>query len=91
LRAHSVDAFPELLRHQGEEFVYVLEGQVTLYSDFYEPFVLNLGDSCYFDSHMGHVLVSSGAADARILWVCSKNTPMPQSQPSASERKRAEA
>jgi transcriptional regulator with XRE-family HTH domain len=80
LRAHELEAFPELLRHEGEEFVYVLEGQVTLHSDYYEPYVLNPGDSCYFDSHMGHVLVSSGAPDARILWVCSKNTPMPQSE-----------
>jgi len=90
LRAHKREAFPELLRHEGEEFVYVLEGQVTLYSDFYEPMVLNEDDSCYFDSHMGHVLVSSGAADARILWVCSKNTPMPQSAPGISAGKRAE-
>lgn len=89
LRAHKREAFPELLRHEGEEFVYVLEGQVTLYSDFYEPMVLNADDSCYFDSHMGHVLVSSGAADARILWVCSKNTPMPQSAPGAGAGKRA--
>ncbi|MBK7472728.1 MAG: helix-turn-helix transcriptional regulator [Betaproteobacteria bacterium] len=89
LRAHSLGAFPELLRHEGEEFVYVLEGQVTLHSDYYEPFVLNPGDSCYFDSHMGHALVSSGAADARILWVCSKNTPVPQSAPGTGESKRA--
>lgn len=91
LRAHSLSAFPELLRHEGEEFVYVLDGQVTLHSDYYEPFVLNQGDSCYFDSHMGHVLVSSGDVDARILWVCSKNTPMPESAPGAKEGKRTEA
>jgi len=77
LRAHSTRAFPSMIRHDGEEFVYVIEGQVTIHSDFYEPLVLDKGDSCYFNSQMGHVLVSTGRTQARIVWICSKNTPMP--------------
>jgi uncharacterized cupin superfamily protein len=71
-----------LLRHDGEEFIFVLEGSVTLHSEFYEPLAMEVGDSCYFDSRMGHASVSNGAQDARVLWVCSKNTILPVS-PSA--------
>jgi len=77
LRARSVHDFPAgLLRHAGEEFIYVLEGTVTVHSEFYEPLRLEPGDSCYFDSRMGHANVSSGERDARVLWVCSRNTPL---------------
>ena len=31
---------PELIRHQGEEFIYVLQGAVEFISEFYEPTVL---------------------------------------------------
>ena len=77
LKAHDVTDFPTLLKHHGEEFIYVLEGRVKVHSEFYEPLELQPGDSCYFDSTMGHAAVSAGAKDAKILWVCSKNTPLP--------------
>lgn len=77
LRAHSIGEFPGLLKHQGEEFIYVIEGEVVLHTEFYAPLRLLVGDSCYFDSAMGHACVSAGAIDAKILWVCSRNTPMP--------------
>lgn len=80
LRAHSVHDFPGLLRHAGEEFIYVLDGTVTVYSEFYAPLRLEPGDSCYFDSRMGHANVSSGAKDARVLWICSRNTPLSKAQ-----------
>jgi len=71
IKAHSVKDFPSLLRHDGEEFVYVLSGRVLVHTDFYAPFELNTGDSCYFDSTMGHACVSGGEEDATVLWVCS--------------------
>ncbi|WP_042697819.1 helix-turn-helix domain-containing protein [Azospirillum sp. B506] len=71
IKARSVEDFGELPRHDGEEFLYVLEGEVTVHTDFYTPFTLSTGDSCYFDSGMGHACVSGGAEDARVLWVCS--------------------
>jgi mannose-6-phosphate isomerase-like protein (cupin superfamily) len=73
IKAHSVQDFPAMPRHEGEEFVYVVSGQIVLHSEFYEPLTLRVGDSCYFDSTMGHALVSGGAQDAQVLWVCSKN------------------
>jgi Cupin domain len=72
LRAHDVAEFPALLSHQGEEFLYVLTGVVEIHTDQYLPLRLEKGDSCYFDSTMGHACVSAGPEDATILWVCSR-------------------
>lgn len=71
IKAHDSKEFPELLRHDGEEFMYVLSGQVVVHTDFYAPLELACGDSCYFDSTMGHACISSGETDAVILWVSS--------------------
>ncbi|MBZ9938176.1 XRE family transcriptional regulator [Mesorhizobium sp. BR1-1-16] len=70
--ARSISDFPSLVRHSGEEFFYVLCGQVTLHTEHYAPTVLNVGDSCYFDSSMGHACVSTGSEPAQILWICSR-------------------
>ncbi len=72
LRAKSSQALPDFIRHDGEEFIYVLSGQVRLVSEFYEPLDLAVGDCCYFDSTMGHICLSVGEIDAQILWVCSR-------------------
>lgn len=72
IAARSVADFPSLVRHSGEEFFYVLAGRVTLHTEHYAPTVLEVGDSCYFDSSMGHACVSSGEEPARILWICSR-------------------
>lgn len=71
VKAHSIGEFRGLLRHDGEEFIYVLEGTVVLNTEFYAPTVLKKGDSVYFDSTMGHACVSGGGEDALLLWVCS--------------------
>jgi len=73
VKARSVQDFPALPRHEGEEFVYVIRGEITLHTEFYEPLKLAEGDCCYFDSSMKHGLVSAGRQDALVLWVCSKN------------------
>ncbi len=75
VRAHSVAEFPELVRHPGEEFIYVLSGSVELHTEHYQPLQLSPGDSCYFDSTMGHACVSAGAEDAVMLWICSRVVP----------------
>lgn len=69
VRARSFESFSNWVRHPGEEFLYVLEGSVAFYSEFYEPVVLAAGDSVYYDSDMGHACVSVGDEDALILWV----------------------
>lgn len=69
--ARSIDAFPELIRHPGEEFVYVLSGTVELHAEFYAPIRLEAGDSVYYDASMGHAYVSVGPEDATILNICA--------------------
>lgn len=73
IKAHTVQEFDKLPRHEGEEFIYVVHGEVILHTEFYEPVVLSEGDCCYFDSSMKHALVSAGKQDAQVLWVCTKN------------------
>jgi transcriptional regulator with XRE-family HTH domain len=83
LRAHSVSSAKELIRHSGEEFAFVLEGTVEVHSEFYNPLTLTAGDAIYFDSTMGHALISVGAEDARILWVATDASDAPTPQHSA--------
>ena len=71
IRARSMDEFDGWVRHDGEEFLYVLTGLVRLFTEFYEPIALSRGDSAYYDASMGHNVVTLSAEDATILWVTS--------------------
>lgn len=71
IRARSISEFSELIRHPGEEYTYVLEGTVELHTDVYAPVTLNVGDSIYFDSGMGHAYLSAGPGPCRVLTICS--------------------
>ncbi len=72
IRARSVEEFGELVRHSGEEFIYVLEGAVEVHTEFYDPVVLHEGESIYIDSNMGHAYIAAeGCAEATVLGVCS--------------------
>ena len=73
VRARKIEDFDGWVRHDGEEFLYVLTGQIRLYTEFYEPFDLKRGDSAYYDAAMGHNVVSISAEDATLLWVTSMN------------------
>lgn len=72
IRAKSVEEFGELVHHSGEEYIYVLEGQVEIHTEFYDPIVLSAGESIYLDSNMGHAYVAAeGCDEATVLGVCS--------------------
>lgn len=71
VRARSMDEFDGWVRHDGEEFLYVLTGVVMLYTEFYEPIEMRRGDSAYYDASMGHNVVSVSPEDATILWITS--------------------
>jgi uncharacterized cupin superfamily protein len=75
VRAHSLAELDGLWSHVGEEFLYVLEGEISLHSELYEPSQLKKGDSAYFDSTMKHAYVAAGNAPARLLVMCSSATP----------------
>ena len=45
---------------------------IELHTQFYAPTRLAVGDSCYFDSTMGHALIKASEEDAEVLWICSR-------------------
>lgn len=54
--------------HEGEEFIYVLEGEIeVLYGG--DRHVLSAGDSIYYDSATPHQVKTAGDKEARILAV----------------------
>ena len=72
IRSHSATEFGELVRHQGEEFIYVIEGKIEVHSEFYDAVVLGVGEGIYLDSSMGHAyVVAEGFKEALVLGVCS--------------------
>jgi transcriptional regulator with XRE-family HTH domain len=71
LRARSMQDFGDLIRHAGEEFIVVLEGEVQVHTDHYAPVRLGPGDSLYIDSTMRHAYLSVGSHDATIICVCA--------------------
>ena len=72
IRSKSSREFGDLVHHSGEEFTYVLKGQVVLNTEFYDPVVLKEGESIYFDSSMGHAyLTAEGCDEAVVLTVMS--------------------
>lgn len=71
LKCRSLEDFGEMLRHPGEEFVYVIEGTFELHTEFYAPVCLHAGESIYFDSSMGHAYIAVGEEACRVLSICS--------------------
>jgi hypothetical protein len=72
LRAKTLAEFGELVRHPGEEFIYVLTGRVEVHTEFYETVTLEPGQCVYLDSAMGHAyLVAPGCDEATLVSGCS--------------------
>lgn len=72
IRAKSLEEFGELVRHKGEEVVYVITGSIEVHTEFYDPVIINEGELIYIDSSMGHAyLVAEGCEEAITLGVCS--------------------
>lgn len=57
-----------IFQHEGEEFMYVLEGTHEFTYDG-KKYILKKGDSIYFDSRIPHSGRSLGNKKARILTV----------------------
>lgn len=75
LRARTLKEFGPLIRHPGEEYVYVTAGRVEVHTEYYAPEILETGDSLYIDSSMGHAYLNAGDGPARIVCVCTSETP----------------
>lgn len=62
------DAVQEKSIHEGEEFIHVVAGKLSLeYGN--DSFILSEGDSVYYDSIVPHRVLAAGGAAARILAV----------------------
>jgi len=58
--------------HEGEEFIYVLQGKIEMWIDEIEHYALEAGDSLYFESTQAHRWRSLSEKETLLLWV---NTP----------------
>ena len=72
IAARELAAFPDFIRHPGQEFVMVLSGRVRLHFETGEVIELKRQESAYFDSGVGHVYLSVGPRDAQIVVVMSE-------------------
>ena len=70
-----VAEFGGLIRHPGEEFSYVLEGELDFHSELYAPVRLRAGDSIYYDSEMGHAYLKATAQRCTLLCTCAPRGP----------------
>ena len=75
VKVRDIAEFGPLVRHSGEELIYVLDGAIEVHTDHYAPVRLETGGSIYLDSTMGHGYVSVGEGDAVVLGVCSSPEP----------------
>ncbi len=69
--AQTLDAHGGLHRDEGEVYVMVLDGELTVHSDIYAPLKLRPGDGVYLDARSGYALVRNGATPCRALLVFS--------------------
>ena len=65
---NNIDGTKELSSHEGEEFMYVLEGEIEVrYGK--EVYHLSQGDTIYYDSIVPHLVLPAGNSDAKLLAV----------------------
>lgn len=62
----------ESYHHEGEEFLYVMQGQFEISLGDAKPFLLNSGDTFYFESPTPHRWRNPGKEETWVIWI---NTP----------------
>jgi quercetin dioxygenase-like cupin family protein len=55
--------------------LYVLKGRVAVHTEHYSPTILEVGDSIYLDSSIGHAYINAGEGEALAHVVCSELEP----------------
>lgn len=68
IRARSLAEHGPMVTHQGEEFVYVIDGPVTFASAGFAELTMKTGDCMQFDSSTPHAWFSASNKDARLLF-----------------------
>lgn len=71
VRARTLAEFGDWSTHEGQEFVYVLEGVVEIHTQLYAPVRLEAGDSLFFDSTTPHAYVAGAPGRCAILSINS--------------------
>lgn len=71
IEARSLEEHRGIVRHEGEEYLYVVSGSMELHSDLYAPLRLDKGDSIYFDSGMAHAYVCVSDEPCQVLSICA--------------------
>jgi quercetin dioxygenase-like cupin family protein/DNA-binding Xre family transcriptional regulator len=61
----------EWSEHEGEEYIYVLEGCIRLELEGHEPVVLEAGDGAYYRADRPHSFATVGDEPARVFGVVS--------------------
>jgi transcriptional regulator with XRE-family HTH domain len=89
--ARTLEEFGELIRHPGEEWVFVIEGAVNVCTEFYKPVVLKAGECVYIDSSMGHAYLAAAEGPCRFISVCAGDCPARIIEPQQSERRKKPA
>jgi transcriptional regulator with XRE-family HTH domain len=69
VHARRIHGPEDFARHPGEEFSYVLSGEIEVHFETGEVVRLARGDSLYFDARIGHAYVSVSRQLARIVGV----------------------
>ena len=72
--------------HPGEEFIYILEGQLTFWIDESERYGLQTGDSLYFRSTRLHRWRNDGDTLTTVLWI---NVPVVELAPAGVAKRDA--
>jgi transcriptional regulator with XRE-family HTH domain len=67
VKARTLREFGPLLRHPGEEFVFVIKGKIAVHTEIYVPETLEPGDRLYLDSRMGHAYLNAADGETVIL------------------------
>lgn len=69
VEATSVEAQGGFRRSDGEAWITVLDGALSLHSELYAPLHLVAGDGVYFDARAGYALVREGENPCKALLV----------------------
>ncbi len=69
----DLEVFGPWNRHDTEDMLYVLEGELGFHSEGYETFTLTPGQSIHFDGRMPHACLSVGGEVCRCLYVFAPN------------------
>lgn len=71
VHARKIHGPEDFAHHEGEEFVYVLSGELEVHFETGQVEALKRGDSLYYDCRVGHAYISTSRQLARILGVSS--------------------